>query len=596
VYELHIRDATIDPASGVKRRGKYLGLAELGTALAPGDGCAAESDDLSTCLSHIVGMGVTAVQILPVQDFDNDEQDATAYKWGYMPVHFNSPDGWYASETSTVARVTEFKLLVDALHRAGLKVIMDVVYNHTAEDGNELNLGARFSFNGLAPRYYYRNCLNTPVAHNGDSTCAAPKNGRPCGTCASNGSGCGNEFRSESPMGRKFILDSLRYWADEYKVDGFRFDLLGLIDVETVTQAAADLRRVDPNIVLYGEPWCGGLTPIQPTEKGMQRGRNFGVFNDTFRDALRGSPFAAGEETFVMDGGRLDAVKRGIIGSIDEFTESPLETINYVECHDNYTLHDHFLMYIGRRTDDIKFSDADVIRMHKLAAAILFTSQGIPMMQMGQEMCRTKFGVENSYESPDAINMVRWEAKRERADVVAYYRGLIELRRRHPELFCMTDASAIRSSVTFYEDLGLCVPPQCIAYRIVDPAAVEDGCWNQVVVLLNAQPTDVEFALPDCDDFQHWLQVVSAEAAGREAIGRPVYGAISVGGRSAAILRRASSEENRHALVDVRLRHVTDGGMLPSFPVVSPYMVGLTRERAARGGSNEGWASPSRTA
>jgi pullulanase len=608
LYELHLRDATIDLASGVQRRGKYLGMTELGTFLKPHEGDEEAQLDLSTCLSHIVSMGVTAVQILPIQDFDNDEEDDSVYNWGYMPVHFNSPDGWYASDTTSVARVREFKQLVDAFHRANLKVIMDVVYNHTAEDGNELNLDARFSFNGLAPRYYYRNCWNTPVAYNGDSTCAKPlPGGRHCGTCASNGSGCGNEFRSESPMGRKFLLDSLKYWVNEYQVDGFRFDLLGLIDVETLTLAAAELHAIDPNIVLYGEPWCGGLTPIRTTEKGMQRSRGFGVFNDTFRNALRGSTFNIGEETFVMDGCRLDEVKRGIIGSIDDFADGPLETINYVECHDNYTLEDHFRLYVSRRTDDIVFSDSDFERMHKLAAAIIFTSQGIPMMQIGQEMCRTKFGVENSYNAPDKINAVRWETKRERSNVVSYFKGLIELRRKHPELFCITDAAVIRSRVTFFEDLDFLVPPQCIAYRILstldgsqsNSISAENEVslegdendyskWEQVVVLFNAAPADAVFPLPEADVFQHWLQVVDPQAAGCVALGRAVCGEVAVPGRSAAVFRRASKEENHLQLVDIRLQHVSDAGLLGT--VVTPYCVGLTRERSV---SEQGIASAS---
>ncbi len=292
VYELHIRDATIDECSGVKQRGKYLGLAERNTKLQynellekdklSGEGgraCSPLSQDatndepqsaierkrcnvlekLSTSLEHIVQMGITAVQIMPVQDFDNDETDNNSYRWGYMPVHFNSPDGWYASSVRTTARVTELKVLIDALHKAGLKVIMDVVYNHTAEDKNEKNLDARFSFNGLAPRYYYRTCGNTPKAHTGDTTCGYRETGKlTCGACYSNGSGCGNEFRSESPMGRKFIIDSLCYWANEYQIDGFRFDLLGLIDLETITKACQVLHDIDPNIVVYGEPWVGG--------------------------------------------------------------------------------------------------------------------------------------------------------------------------------------------------------------------------------------------------------------------------------------------------------------------------------------------------
>lgn len=677
VYELHVRDATIDPASGVQHRGKFLGLTERGTTLQnvpaqrivenPGleapesnsPGSAKSStrkqpesehhrDDsssgqrhndvdvlsnhtplsetecsemgstplnnqrhcgicqdgktgaTSTALDHIIEMGVTAVQIMPIQDFDNNESDETDYNWGYMPVHFNSPDGWYASCTTTAARVKEFKQLVDAFHRSGLKVIMDVVYNHTAEDSNEFNLDARFSFNGLAPRYYYRNCSNTPVAHTGDSTCCQPLNSVHCGTCASNGSGCGNEFRSESRMGRKFILDSLKYWANEYQVDGFRFDLLGLIDLETLTLAASELHAIDPNIVLYGEPWCGGLTPIKSTDKGSQRSRGFGVFNNTFRDALRGSPFGI-EETFVMDGGRIDEVKRGIMGSIDDFADSPLETINYVECHDNYTLWDHMRFYIRQRTDDISFSEVDMIRMHKLAALIIFTSQGIPMMQIGQEMCRTKFDDENSYKSPDHINMVRWGTKPEKRAVIDYHKGLITLRKSQMDLFSICTADSIRSCIMFYEELSLPVPPRCIAYRVVSsarlPLATDDSFnpisssadttteqselnkWSSAVVLLNPTPVEVAFDLPGAMQLQHWVLVANEVEAGVAALQQPIYGRTLVSGRSGAVLRQASASETESALLNMRADSVTDAFMVPTDEILSPYAVGLTLSR-----------------
>lgn len=595
IYEMHIRDLTIDPNSGIRNRGKFMGLVERGTSMVglskdfdkstphmkqdrfPGVDARSQSlDPLSTGLDHIVQMGVTAVQILPIQDFDNDESNEADYNWGYMPVHFNSPDGWYASSTVSVARVTEFKRLVDAIHKAGLKVIMDVVYNHTAEDVNEYNLDARFSFNGLAPRYYYRTCGNTPVAFNGDSTCGRrlPHEQR-CGECYSNGSGCGNEFRSDSPMGRKFIIDSLKYWVNEYRVDGFRFDLMGLIDLETMTQIASELHKIDNNIMLYGEPWCGGLSPLRVTEKGMQRSKGFGVFNDTFRDAIRGSSFKS-EETFVMDGGRLNDVKSGIIGSVDSFCDSPFETINYVECHDNYTLWDHFRFYVRLRADNIEFSEEDFRRMHHLAAVLILTSQGVPFIQAGQEMCRTKFDVENSYNSPDEINMIRWHNKLKELSTVRYYRGLILLRRSHPEIFCK-EASEIRKTLTFYEDLGLPVPDRCIAYSIKgDPEQLlehlrrdqpnssenelkeESLRWTEVVLLFNPTPVSSVFHLPDAKNDCKWFQVVDASYAGIEKTRGPAIGSIEVAGRSAAVLRRASEKDSIEAQVSHRLSSISE--------------------------------------
>lgn len=621
VCELHIRDVTIDENSGISKRGKFMGLTERGTTMKPLPGTLEVKalnpwnqepipgmekgmqtlNKLSTGLDHIVQMGINTIQILPIQDFDNDESDESSYGWGYMPVHFNSPDGWYASSTTSVARVTEFKELVDAIHRAGLKVIMDVVYNHTSEDSNEYNLDARFSFNGLAPRYYYRTCGNTPVAHTGDSTCGMRRPDEPrCGACYSNGSGCGNEFRSESPMGRKFIIDSLKYWVTEYKIDGFRFDLLGLIDVDTLESAASELRMIDSRIMIYGEPWAGGLSPIRITEKGMQRSKGFGVFNNTFRDAIRGSPFGA-EETFVMDGGRLTEVKGGIVGSVDDFCDFPLETINYVECHDNYTLWDHMRFYIRSRTDDIIFTENDMRRMNRLAAVIVFTSQGVPFMQVGQEMCRTKFDVENSYESSDKINKVRWERKQWEWTTVQYYRGLILLRRTHPEIFCKETADDVHESLIFYEDLGLPVPERCIAYRVlgntakllerlrsdnpnVDQELLQEESlqWTTVVVLLNPTPSEIVFELPDKESDAIWMEVVDATNAGTRSLRSAMIGSIAVQGRSASVLRRSSKKEEIDSQLMRRLAAVSDSYC--SFHGDDPltrYAVGLSREMNA---------------
>lgn len=616
IYEMHIRDLTIDINSGIKNRGKFTGLTERGTSMVGLTKPIGKThhhakkysfedtlqsrglDPMSTGLDHIVQMGVNAVQILPIQDFDNNESNETDYNWGYMPVHFNSPDGWYASSTISEARVTEFKKAVDAIHKAGLKVIMDVVYNHTAEDVNEFNLDARFSFNGLAPRYYYRTCGNTPVAFNGDSTCGRRPSHEPrCGECYSNGSGCGNEFRSESPMGRKFIIDSLKYWANEYQVDGFRFDLMGLIDLETMTQAAAELHKLDNNIMLYGEPWCGGLSPVHVTRKGTQRSRGFGVFNDTFRDAIRGSSFKS-EETFVMDGGRQTEIKGGIIGSIDTFCDSPCETINYVECHDNYTLWDHFNFYVRSRVDDIKFTEVDFRRMHRLAAVLVLTSQGVPFIQAGQEMCRTKFDVENSYNSPDEINMIRWHSKVKELSTVLYYRGLILLRRSHPEIFCKETSSVIRETLTFYEDLGLPVPDRCVAYRVKGNAKEllerlqkdrpdasqndlkeESWRWTEVVILFNPTPISNVFHLPDAENDCIWFQVVDASYAGTQKIRGPAIGLVEVPGRSAAVLRRASEKDSAEAQVALRLSAISD--IYCCYQGDDPlgrYAVGLDRE------------------
>jgi len=602
IYEVHLRDFTIDECSGVpeKLRGKYLGLAQQGTQLPEHwvrsrivssagraalflrdratpdafeeDVCpstveedvytapvltevAAQVDwtDRSTCLDHVRFLGVNALQIMPVQDFDNDESNPLEYRWGYMPVHFFSPDGWYASCTSDASRVRELKQLIDTLHRAGLKVILDMVLNHTAEDPNEFNLEARFSFNGLAPRYYYR---FWPDGSWGVSE-----------ACYANGSGCGNEFRSESPMGRKFILDMLWYWATEYKVDGFRFDLMGLMDRETLRIAAAKLHALDPNILVYGEPWSAGETPIIITGKGAQRHLGFGVFNDTFRNALRGSNQGI-EENFLLDGGCIEAVKQGILGSIDDFAASPLEVINYVECHDNRTLWDHLWYVIRERADaNITYTAADVLRVCKLAAVILLTSQGIPFLHSGQEMARSKFGVENSYQSGDDINRLRWERKIDFYGLVVYVRGLVQLRRARPDIFSMSDAQQVRRCIAFYEALGLPVPERCLAYRIIADAgqsetnAIEDDPWRCVALLFNPTPVAQVFPLPPEAKDELMTVIVNDLEAPRDAgasLGEYHIGWASVPGRSAMVLRLCTESERERALIETRLNAISE--------------------------------------
>jgi pullulanase len=497
IYELHLRDFTIDENSGVQNKGKYLGLTEEGTSM-PGH------PQVKTGLDHLVELGVNAVQIMPIQDFENDESGET-YNWGYMPVHFNSPDGWYATEKHGPARVQEFKRLVDALHRKGIRVIMDVVYNHTAETSP----AKVFSFNGLVPGYYYR------LKQDGSFW---------------NGSGTGNEFRSEAPMARKFILDSVEYWVRRYKVDGYRFDLMGLMDLETVVQIAQKLRDIDPNLLIHGEPWTGGQTPITPTVKGAQRSRGFSVFGDHFRDAIKGGVFDL-NPGYVQTGINIDRIKRGIEGSINDFTDNPLETLNYVACHDNHTFWDRLLLTTKRRTD---ITDADRIRMDKMGAVLVLTSQGIPFIHSGQEMLRTKGGDDNSYNKPDAVNKIRWQWKMDHRDVFEYYRGLIALRKAHP-IFRMKNRREVLDNLKFFDDdLGIPVPSRCIAYRLTKGNS-GDG-WDQVILLFNPNGKQVSFSLPE----GKWTVVVDEDEVGETAVktGPPSFskGKAQVPGRSAMVL------------------------------------------------------------
>jgi pullulanase len=459
IYEMHIRDYTIDPDSGVQRRGKYLGVAEGSTHLTG-------RRDITTGLAHLVELGVNVVQLMPIAEFHNDESH-DRYGWGYDVVHFNTPDGWYATERWDARRVSEVKRMIDALHRRGIRVTLDVVYNHTFESITKRRV---YSFEGLVPGYYYR------LKNDGSYW---------------NGSGVGNEFRSEAPMARRFLLDSVKYWVDEYKVDGFRFDLLGLIDVETLTSIATELHAIDPGLLIYGEPWAGGTTPIEISHKGTQRGRGWAVFNDHFRDALKGNVFDGRATGFIQSGKEVPAVKRGIRGSIDDFASSPLEAINYVECHDNHTLWDRLTI---STIDNAGVTDGDRRSMDKLAAVAVLTAQGIPFIQSGQEFLRTKNADHNSYDKPDTTNMIRWSQKATNFDIYRYYRGLISIRRAHP-LFRLEDAHDVREAVTFLDDqLGLPVPEGCIAFQVADIKGKDT--WARALVLLNAQRNVVEFTIP----------------------------------------------------------------------------------------------------
>ncbi|MBI4854709.1 MAG: type I pullulanase [Acidobacteria bacterium] len=462
IYELHIRDFTIDPDSSIQKRGKYLAFTETNTHLF-------NHSEILTGLEHLSELGINTVQLMPIGEFQTDES-SDQYGWGYDTVHINSPDGWYATERFDSRRIKEVKQMVDALHRRGIKVILDVVFNHTFEALNK----RIYSFDGLVPGYYYRR--------------------KPDGTYW-NGSGVGNEFRSESPMGRRFIIDSVKYWVNEYNIDGFRFDLLGLIDLETVIKLTEELRSIDPNLLIYGEPWAGGETPIEITYKGKQREQGFAVFNDHFRDALKGSVFNARERGFIQSGHNIERVKHGIKGAIEDFTSYPSEVVNYVECHDNHTFADRLLL---STLDDGLVSDLERKAMNKLGAAIILTSQGIPFLQSGQEFARSKRGLDNTYNKPDSINMLRWKDKLINKDLFDYYQGLIALRKAHP-MFRLHSAIQIKNSIKFLDsDFGLVLEENTIGYLLVDVTGKDT--WSEALVLFNASSKAEDFPIPN----KHW--------------------------------------------------------------------------------------------
>lgn len=447
IYELHVRDFTIDPQGDILMRGKYAGLSESGRRLI-------DDQSITTGLDHLVELGVTHVQIMPIQDFDNDEFDENAYNWGYMPVHFNSPDGVYASDPMGDAKIREVRQMVDALHARGIRVILDVVYNHTS---------SRASFDQVAPRYYYR--VNSDGSY-------------------SNGSGCGNEFDSDAPMGRRFIVDSCKFWTEYYGFDGFRFDLMGLIDLETMRKVKTEIESVNPAGLVYGEPWTGGATTLDPvTDKHRVAGTGIGAFNDHFRDAIKGDRDGGGPG-FIQTGDRVDGVIKGLAGSIDDWTKSPSDSINYFAAHDNLTAWDKILQSTPNATD------AERRRMMRFAALILFTSQGHVFMHSGQEMCRTKQGHHNSYNQPDSINMIDWRRKKEYADVFEYNRGMIALRKAHP-VFQFKTADEVRQRIRISKS----PTDRCIVYRI-DGRGLEGEAAQDVMVLLNGESKQTEFKLP----------------------------------------------------------------------------------------------------
>jgi len=478
IYEMHVRDFTIAENSGVKNKGKYLGFTEEGTTI-PGT-------SISTGLDHLTELGINTIQLLPIQDFEHDNK-VNNYFWGYMTVNFNSPDGWYTTNENDESRVREVKQMVSALHKRGIKVVMDVVYNHTAETNPQI----RYNFNGIVPSFYYRQ--------------------REDGSYW-NGSGCGNEVRSENPMVRRFIIESLKYWVKTYDIDGFRFDLMGLIGIETMRQIVKELTALKPDIFLYGEPWIVGETPIKPILKGAQREEGFAVFNDNFRDALKG-PWHNTDPGYVQTGKNIEAVKIGIRGSIDDFAADPIETINYVSCHDGRTLWDQLVASTGNNK---MYTDTQLKAMDKLAAFIIFTSQGIPFMQGGEEFLRTKFGSNNSYNQPDKINKIRWDYKQENHDIFAYYQGLIRIRRDHP-MFRMETAEEVRRNLAFFEELGLSVPPNCIAYRL--QRGTSGDIWREVIILINPNSRPETFKIPKAK----WILAVDHTYADPEIIS-PISG------------------------------------------------------------------------
>jgi pullulanase len=475
IYELHVRDFSISPDSGIKYKGKYLGFTETGTKSPQG---------LSTGLDHLKELGITHVHLLPIADFYTvDESKSTSqYNWGYDPLNFNTPEGWYATDPfDGTTRIKELKKVVQALHKQGVGVIMDVVYNHS---------GLIFDswFNQFVPGYYYR--------QKADGT-------------LSDASGCGNEMASERAMVRKFIIESVAYWAEEYHFDGFRFDLMGILDIETMNQIRKRLDQTDKNIFMFGEGWIAAESPLpenlRATKLNTIKLDRIASFCDDMRDGLKGSPFNRFSHGFISGLTlREEKIKFAITGAIDHpqifydyvdssrkpWANTPAQCINYVSCHDNYTLFDK-LQYSCPEA----FMD-EIDRMTRLALGILLTSQGVPFMHAGMEMHRSKGGHHDSYRSPDEVNQIEWSRKAEFEGLYMFTRNCLELRRQHPA-FRMSDSKMVREKLSFFQKYI----PGVIAYQLIDHA--NGDSWKTILVLFNGNNYSVEFEISE----KKWLIV-----------------------------------------------------------------------------------------
>lgn len=459
IYELHHRDFSIDSSSGLKYKGKYLALTE------------------PKAINYLKDLGVNAIHILPSFDYasvDETQLDRPQYNWGYDPVNYNVPEGSYSTDPYTPAtRIKEFKRMVQALHKAGISVILDVVYNHTFNiDGS--------NFQRTYPDYFYRKTAD----------------GR-----YSDGSGCGNETASEREMMRRFMIESVKYWINEYHIDGFRFDLMGVHDLVTMNAIRRAVDEIDPTIFIYGEGWSAGTCAYPQDELAMKANTKqipgIAAFSDEMRDALRG-PFNDDKKGAFLAGlpGNEESIRFGIAGGVFHpqidykevnyskrpWADEPTQMISYVSCHDDMCLTDRLRASIPDITPD------ELTRLDQLAQTAVMTSQGVPFLLSGEEMLRNKKGVHNSYNSPDSINHLDWNNLKRYPQVFDYYKRLIALRKNHPA-FRLGSADLVRKHLEFIPT------PSCVvAYRLKGYAGRDD--WKDIIVILNANKSDMQVAIP----------------------------------------------------------------------------------------------------
>ncbi len=512
IYELHIRDFSVDTSSGIKNKGKYLAFTENGTTTPSG---------VSTGIDHLKELGVTHVHLLPSFDYASINEATLVnqdFNWGYDPENYNVPEGSYSTDPQKgEVRINEYKQMVQSLHRSGIRVIMDVVYNHTFSTNSSLNK--------TVPGYYYR------MTEEGQY---------------SNASGCGNETASERAMVRKFMVDSVVYWATEYQIDGFRFDLMGIHDIETMNAIRDALNQVDPTILVYGEGWTAGSSPLPEEERAIKANMTalhsgIAAFSDDLRDGIKGSVFEELEKGFVTgQPGMEESIKFGIVASTEHpqidyskvnysdqaWAKEPTQTISYASAHDNLTLWDKIAT--SNFTDRLE----DRRKMNMLSGAIVLTSQGIPFFQAGEELLRSKptdvSGTtfdENSYQSPDAVNSIKWDTKESNRAVYEYYKGLIAFRKAHPALR-MTTTQELQKNLTFLENL----PENVVGYTIDNSPNAETS--KSICIVFNANNASIPVTVPAGS----WNVYVRGDQAGKEIIETIEGGSITIAPISALVL------------------------------------------------------------
>ena len=457
VYEMHHRDFSI-ARKDAKYPGKFLALTE------------------PWAIDYLKALGVNAIHILPSYDYgsvDETRLNTPQYNWGYDPVNYNVPEGGYSTNPyDPTCRIREFKQMVQALHKAGIAIILDVVYNHTYDIDHS-------NFQRTYPDYYYRKV-----------------DGK-----YSNGSGCGNETASDQPMMRKFMIESVKHWINEYHIDGFRFDLMGCHDIETMNEIRKAVDAIDPTIFIYGEGWSAGQCALPTEQLGVKANiakmPRIAAFSDEIRDALRG-PFDDDTKGGFLAGvpDCEESLKFGIAGAIAHpqvdmskvnysktpWATEPTQMMSYVSCHDDMCLVDRLKSSIPGISDD------ELIRLDLLAQTAVFTSQGVPFMLSGEELLRSKKGVHNSFESPDSINQLDWKNQQRYPQVFKFYQDLIALRKHHPA-FRLGDAHLVRKHLEFLD-----APKGVVAFRLKDYAGRDD--WRNIVVILNANREQVAVSLP----------------------------------------------------------------------------------------------------